>query len=74
MRYDFFTLMFVVALSFTIWKLIEWISKHTNIFHDRRRTPRAVITILAILLGTSAFYFWLAYLFGLWMWSFPTYC
>lgn len=67
MRYDVFTLIFVLALSFTIWKLIEWIAKHTDIFHDRRRAARPVITVLAILLGASVFYFWLAYLFGLWM-------
>ena len=66
-RYDIFTLMLVVALLFTIWKLIEWFSKNTDVFRDRRRTPRAIITVFAIFLGTSVFYFWLAYMFGLWM-------
>ncbi len=66
-RYDFLTLMLVVALLFTIWKLIEWFSENTDVFHDRRRTPRAIITVFAIFIGTSMFYFCLVYVFGLWM-------
>ena len=66
-RYDFLTLMLVVALLFTIWKLIEWFSENTDVFHDRRRTPRAIITVFAIFIGTSMFYFFLVYVFGFWM-------
>ena len=66
-RYDFLALVLVVALLFTIWKLIEWISENTDVFHDRRRTPRAIITIFAIFIGTSMFYLCLVYVFGLWM-------
>lgn len=66
-RYDFFTLVLVVAIVVTVWKLFEWFAHNTDVFQDRQRTPRAIITVMAIFLGTSMFYFWLAYMFSLWM-------
>ena len=66
-RYDVLTLVLVVALLFTIWKLIEWFSKNTDVFCDSRRTPRAIITVFAIFISTSMFYLCLVYVFGLWM-------
>ncbi len=59
--------MLVVALLFTIWKLIEWFSENTDVFHDRRREPRAIITVFVIFIVTSMFYFCLLYLFGFWI-------